>query len=94
MAEEVSFGSSSTRETTKAMEKQGNPSKPDEEEEEKLDEDAMRAAEIQEVIEGLQGFRQRIIEDATSLAKKVRAPKKQLEVGFLCCFRLQVFVRR
>lgn len=88
-------------------------------EEEKLDEAAMRAADIHEVLKGLRDFKDRIIEgklplivffclfipvdrisgtfrwqygpsfgtilqidvDATKLAKKVRAPKKQLEAA-------------
>lgn len=37
-----------------------------------LDENAMRAAEIHEVLLGLEDFKARIIEDATRLAKKVR----------------------
>lgn len=50
-------------------------------EEEVLDEKAMRAAEIHEVLVGLEDFKMRIVEDATKLAKKVRAPKKQLEAA-------------
>lgn len=45
-----------------------------------LDERALRAAEIHEVIQGLVDFRARIVDDATVLAKKVKAPRKQLEV--------------
>ncbi|KAI0561029.1 hypothetical protein FGB62_94g055 [Gracilaria domingensis] len=60
-----------------ALNKQPNAS----EEEEQLDENAMRAAEIHEVLKGLEDFKSRIIEDATKLAKKVRAPKKQLEAA-------------
>lgn len=37
-----------------------------------LDEKAMRAAEIHEVLSGLEDFKSRIVEDATRLAKKVR----------------------
>lgn len=37
-----------------------------------LDENAMRAAEIHEVLVGLEDFKARIVEDATRLAKKVR----------------------
>lgn len=44
-----------------------------------LDERALRAAEIHEVIQGLVDFRARIVDDATVLAKKVKAPRKQLE---------------
>lgn len=46
--------------------------KKDKQEEEVLDEKAMRAAEIHEVLIGLQDFKERIVNDATQLAKKVR----------------------
>ncbi|PXF43395.1 hypothetical protein BWQ96_06890 [Gracilariopsis chorda] len=60
-----------------AVNKEPNASK----DEEQLDEAAMRAAEIHEVMNGLKQFKDRIIEDATKLARKVRAPKKQLEAA-------------
>lgn len=45
-------------------------------EEEVLDEKAMRAAEIHEVLSGLEEFKSRIVEDATRLAKKVRGKSR------------------
>mmetsp|Transcript_15113 Transcript_15113/g.32409 ORF Transcript_15113/g.32409 Transcript_15113/m.32409 type:complete len:143 (-) Transcript_15113:181-609(-) len=44
-----------------------------------FDEIAARVAEIKEVIEGLEHFKERIISDATKLAKKVRTPPKKLK---------------
>ncbi|KAJ8908821.1 hypothetical protein NDN08_005525 [Rhodosorus marinus] len=49
------------------------------EKEETFDEVAARAAEIKEVIDGLKKFRQRIIDDTTALAKKIKAPQKKLK---------------
>jgi len=51
------------------------------EKEEKFDEVAARAAEIKEVIDGLKKFRQRIIDDTTALAKKIKAPQKKLKAS-------------
>eukprot|EP00181_Compsopogon_caeruleus_P003146 CAMPEP_0184682064 /NCGR_PEP_ID=MMETSP0312-20130426/5589_1 /TAXON_ID=31354 /ORGANISM="Compsopogon coeruleus, Strain SAG 36.94" /LENGTH=145 /DNA_ID=CAMNT_0027133375 /DNA_START=43 /DNA_END=480 /DNA_ORIENTATION=+ len=51
----------------------------DEDDEGMFDERAARVAEIQEVIDGLKQFRQRIVADATELAKKVKTSKKKLE---------------
>jgi len=48
------------------------------EEEEVFDDLAARVAEIKEVIDGLQQFKTRIEDDVTRVAKKVRAPKKQV----------------
>ena len=64
------------------LEMNANPqsNQQDDDDDDILDEKAMRAAEIQEVIEGLEQFKKRIIDDATALAKKVRANKKQLQV--------------
>ncbi|OSX69850.1 hypothetical protein BU14_1063s0001 [Porphyra umbilicalis] len=55
-----------------------------------LDERALRAAEIHEVIQGLVDFRARIVDDATVLAKKVKAPRKQLEEALLSHPDIQV----
>jgi len=44
-----------------------------------FDEIAARVAEIKEVIEGLESFKERIITDATKLAKKVKTPPKKLQ---------------
>jgi len=51
------------------------------EEEVSFDEVAARAAEVKEVIDGLLKFRQRIIDDTTTLAKKIKAPQKKLQAA-------------
>lgn len=56
------------------------------EEEASFDEVAARAAEVKEVIDGLLKFKERIIDDTTAMAKKVKAPQKKLKVGPVSIF--------
>jgi hypothetical protein len=51
----------------------------DRDEEPVFDETAARAAEILELLEGLRAFRQRIVDDAQSMAKQIKTPKEQVE---------------